>query len=404
MINNNLVFKNIQYKENGNNLILCALMLYNTIIVLWPIIFCNVPVIMRQNVRVAVFFVVMTAFYAILRYGISLGMKSIIFPWFYLLLFAISYAVNEKANSEMNMPLYWLTTQSLPAYILLYNISDYKKLFNLLVKISYPVIVFYVIGYIMGEIFSLDIGHMVVSYAMLPFALFIIQDFFRKKSVYNIIFMIISLILIFVKGGRGTLLCALSLFFLNLLFSVNGKVRVGLILVFAIGVVGIYSQFYYTALDSISEYLQSKNIYSRTVDKLVEDEIDDDNGRSDFWGAAIEGIKESPVIGHGICGDRIYIGEALNREANYPHSIVLELGLQFGIFGLMFFVYIIIRIIRILRMEKNTYLRIFLLSLIPAALIKLFLSSTYIAEIPFFMLLAIIFSWKPKAIEKVISK
>lgn len=393
--------KKVENDGKTNLRVLSVLLLYNTIVVLWPLFFFNVSLIKRYNVYAAMGSLILVAGYSVLKYGIKISQRSLLLPALFLIWLLITYIFNVDARVNLINPFYWLVIQCLPAYVLLYGIKDYKKLIEVFTKISYIVLLFYFVVYVLCEFSDIDINRMVVSYAMLPFILFVIQEMMNKVTLKNFLFFLGSSLVMLIKGCRGGLLCIVVLLILNLIVPANKK-RNGVILLLAILLCAFMSSSYYSvAINKLNEFLLDNNIYSRTVTQLVEDEIQDDNGRSVYADAAIEGIKNSPPWGYGLCGDRSVLGEILVTKANYPHNVFLELVLQMGYVGVGFFVWMIYKVIYILTKVKDQYLKMFIFVLIPLSFVKLMLSSTYVAEIPFFMLLAILFSVSDRRIDEI---
>ncbi|MBR5478624.1 MAG: O-antigen ligase family protein, partial [Clostridia bacterium] len=268
-------------------------------------------------------------------------------------------------------------------------------------KASYYMIPLYVFAIMLADYYKIEVGYMVLSYALLPFVLVVMQDMFRKTTRKNLIFFLIGLITIILKGARGALLCIIVGVILNTLFSVNGKKRYFSFILLTVVAVFLATPMYNDALLDLSSFLQEHDISSRTITKLANDEIQDDNGRSSFAGAAVDWIKKAPVIGYGLCGDRVLIGRTLNTKPNYPHNLLLELMMHLGALGAVFFLWFLIRVLYVLVKVRDQYLKMIIMSIIPVVFVKLFLSSTYVAEIPFFMLLAIAFSVNGKRIKEI---
>ena len=259
----------------------------------------------------------------------------------------------------------------------------------------------YVIAINLADYYKMDVGYMVLSYALLPFVLVTMQELFRKVSRKNLIFFLIGLITILLKGARGALLCIIVAFILNTLFSVNGKKKYFSFILLTAVAIFLATPMYNDALLELSSFLQRNDMSSRTITKLANDEIQDDNGRSRFADAAIEWIKESPAIGYGLCGDRVLIGRTLRLPPNYPHNVFLELMMHMGALGAVFFVWFLFKVLYILVKVRDQYLKMIIMSMVPVVFVKLFLSSTYVAEISFFMLLAIAFSVTGKRIKQI---
>ena len=389
------------YSEKGNHSLLTVLFLYNSIVVLWPILFNAVPFIKSKNIYAALGILCITLVYAIMQRNLHLDKKCVVFPMLFIIWGLFSYALNENTRAQLQTPIYWSLSQTLPAFMLIFSAKDYKSVFENFLKASYYMIPLYVIAITLADYYKIEVGYMVLSYALLPFVLVAMQDMFKKATRKNTIFFIIGLTTIILKGARGALLCIIIGVILNTLFSVNGKKRYFSFILLTAVAVFLATPMYNDALLDLSSFLQEHDISSRTITKLANDEIQDDNGRSNFAGAAVKWIKEAPVIGYGLCGDRVLIGRTLNMKPNYPHNLLLELMMHMGALGAVFFLWFLFKTLYVLIKVRDQYLKMIIMSMIPVVFVKLFLSSTYVAEIPFFMLLAIAFSINGKRMREI---
>ena len=128
--------------------------------------------------------------------------------------------------------------------------------------------------------------------------------------------------------------------------------------------------------------------------ELKEKGVDITSGRIDIYTEAIEVIKNNP-FGIGIWGylsEIQYATKALGyRLGYYPHNIFIEIGMHWGLVGLIIFIIIILKVgYRIIIMENSSY-KLLLIALILLNT-KLFLSDTYISYNMFWMFWAVYFN------------
>lgn len=79
----------------------------------------------------------------------------------------------------------------------------------------------------------------------------------------------------------------------------------------------------------ISNQINMIGFSSRFIDKILLGTISSDSGRSIIWGRTIEMIKQNP-LGYGGMGTRHIITDII--FAGYPHSVILEILVDFGVF------------------------------------------------------------------------
>ena len=155
------------------------------------------------------------------------------------------------------------------------------------------------------------------------------------------------------------------------------------IFIFLVGVV--FYCFGESLLQEVSFFFETIGFYSRTLDKILmgADALENLSDRDIIWETTKNNIWEKPYWGWGIAGDLSYMN-------SYPHNITLEILLHYGIF-----VGSIVLFVIFFSITKSLFITKFKN---PVLLIFLFLSSTYLIEYKFWILLGICFSIMKKNI------
>lgn len=124
----------------------------------------------------------------------------------------------------------------------------------------------------------------------------------------------------------------------------------------------------------ISRQLNLVGFSSRFVDKLLHGTISSDSGRSVIWEKTVEMIKQNP-FGYGGMGSRHFLTEII--FAGYPHSFVLEILADFGIFfgGMILILFLINTLIMLFDKKREEWRGVFLIFL--SSSFCLFLSLSY---------------------------
>lgn len=171
------------------------------------------------------------------------------------------------------------------------------------------------------------------GYTVLPFALTFLYYALKEKKMHEILAATVSLGMILAGGSRGAILfvglfCVLYCF-INIKNSKH-KFRNLFIIIVLFFLLFIS---YHTVLTFIIDVLSRLGISSRFITSLLSGNIAEDNGRNRIWGAAIQMIKDNPW-GYGAMGSQHVISKYI--YAGYPHSVVLEFLIDFGvIFGII---------------------------------------------------------------------
>ena len=386
---NDLSFK--RSEDEGNIILLMVFMFFNTIIVTWHIIFSFLPAIRFYHSYVAMLLILGTSAYLLVTNRIRIDFKGLLIPLLFVFWWMLTYFFNEGARTNLSTVIEWAVTQTIPCFLLVYSIRDIKLMLNYLYIESFFAIFVYGLAYVISTIAGIEISYMVVSYAVLPFACIMMSFSLRRPNIWNIFFSIAAIAMIIIRGARGAAVAAISFFVFEAAFNIRKKYSMIIVLAGILFVMFVYSSSFASTMLSFDNYLKAHNIESRTITKIVNDVVEDDNGRSRYWAAGISIIRGQPLWGYGICGDRNVIGFFLNTKDNYPHNFILEILIQMGVLGgFTFLGWLFYGTIKIISQDKDPYVKQLALILMPTAFVKLMLSSTYLATECFFMLMALV--------------
>lgn len=222
------------------------------------------------------------------------------------------------------------------AYLFIRLIDDPKRILNCM-KISGWVMLpyfFYRVyrgswstvtatGANMEATYSVTFGYEVLIFALI----FLYLSLTEKKSIY-IITAVIDIILMLVGGSRGPILFVGLFFVLYILIYTQNIRRKGLVVFLIIAGSLLVYIFYNPILVLLINILDYFHLSSRFLRMLLAGTISDDSNRFNIWNASIQMIKNNP-FGYGAMGSR---HEIINYIfAGYPHSIILEFLIDYGV-------------------------------------------------------------------------
>ena len=302
--------------------------------------------------------------------------------------FALSYSFVDVNKRYMftewtdfaGNPLYLLFVFSLPGYVFMRYITDYECLFETCHRFA-TVAVFCSLGsFILMYIRNKQPEYMSFSYNLLFSTIFSSICFFKKKSIVSLIAAIIGVVLIFLAGARGPLVC--YIFSLVICFQLSKttttkKIVIAFLLI-SLGI--IIMLFWEQILLALKDAVDSIGISSRTVDILLDGDIFSDSSRGEIQQKIIEGFT---LFGRGLYGDRV-IG-----ENHYSHNLIIELISQWGyLLGAVIVAGLGVLIYKGFR-TKDPCLRMMIVALFSAGIVKLMFSESYLAHnAVFFALIA----------------
>lgn len=224
------------------------------------------------------------------------------------------------------------------------------------------------------------------GYEVLPFALVFLYGALKHRKPVDILGTVISIAMILAGGSRGPIFCIALFLVLYVMVELKETRHKGLIITGIASAGAIVFLLYEKILLFVAELVSKFGLSSRFITSLVEGEIADDNGRQGIWEAAINMIAENP-FGYGAYGTRHVIYYKI--VAGYPHNIILEILVEFGVIigGLLICVFIW-NILRILfTKSRNNWIQAFLPFLCTTS--ALMLSLTYWSVPSFWATLAI---------------
>jgi len=284
---------------------------------------------------------------------------------------------------------YWVRflILSLPLYFIGIAI-DIKKMFNIFFIISILCVFWKCFVSLIYK--QATIGSMVeneiaeqmhTSYNILPHVLFVIWGTLRKFNIWGLIASVLGAFLIFSYGTRGPMLCMLLFIIAYLILFKQYKHRF-LSWFLIIGVTAVLIYYLEVIVLFMQELTVNIGMSSRIFDIIVNQGlIQYTSGRDEIVSILINAIRESGFLGYGIGGSWQFVN-------TYPHNLVIDLWISFGLFfGSLLFIVIIFIQLRGLKACKTLEDKGFLMLLFFCGFFKLFMSYTYIDEPMLYMLL-----------------
>ena len=244
------------------------------------------------------------------------------------------------------------------------------------------------------QIYSLSLGrelendNMYAAYNVLPSVMYLIYWALEHKKLKFWLVGVASVIMIFLFGTRGPVLASLVFLLIGIFFYIimqkSQLARVFYLVVFVVVIIIVSSQdFLLNAAEFLSEKFEDIGFSTRVFDRFIEGEIAESKGRETLYSQIIIAIKERPILGYGLMGDRPIIGF-------YVHNLFLELWCHFGVIlgSVIILAIICIPVVALIKVRKSDEFG-FVLMLSCLVFTKLMFSGSYIFEPYLFLLLGI---------------
>ena len=199
--------------------------------------------------------------------------------------------------------------------------------------------------------------------------------FFLENTWYSIILSLSFFLLLVVFGSRGPLL---SVAVFSIYYIVRKKKYLFLIAFIVLAIVGFAA---------ISSYLDSLGISSRTIQMFLEGDMMDDSGRNDIRVNIFKGIKDNPIIGNGLFGDRVL-------SKGYAHNFFIEVICHFGfVFGGALLIWLLYELLYVTThlwgYHKDVFIAMMCILFLP-----LMTSGSYLEEPNFFIFIGLLIIMK----------
>lgn len=284
----------------------------------------------------------------------------------------------------------------LPAFIICSSVNDWryvKKPFSILspLVVLLGFYAFYKQGFsVYGDG---KMNYMSLSYFILTSSCFCFFFFIDKMRWLYGVFSFVGLFVILAAGCRGALLCYLIFAILLIIRQVTVAPKtkythlfqvVLIILVFFVISSSVFS------IQFINNWFDALGISSRAVEMINEGTFLEDNSRELIRSSVLKGIMENPM-GYGLFGDRFITSNYYIGGVEYAHNIIFELLADFGFIGLaLFLIYFFKTTFSFYKKFKRDYMWVFFLLFVPEGLIKLFFSSSFLLDVEFWIILALL--------------
>lgn len=285
------------------------------------------------------------------------------------------------------------------------EISPNKRLKDLKV-VAYIMILINIVSLLNGGFISSEnetFSYMGFGYGTTLYWTIITRFAFVERKPLQIVTAIIVALLIAIFGNRGALIVILVV--VTVFSIIYTKLLTKVVLFLTISVVSLWGFFnFYSILNVMAKISERLGIPSYIFHRLSNNEFFSESGRDLIREKSLGLIQNKPFIGHGIAGDRIYIG-------THAHNIFLELFIDFGIIlGAIFSIVLISIMLHMLILKGNDAWRdLFLVYSLPTITMLMFSNSMY-NSVEFWTTLAIYCAylnskrtWKIKANKLVVN-
>lgn len=183
-------------------------------------------------------------------------------------------------------------------------------------------------------------GYAVTSGALVAYCVALYSEFMSRRQIVGMIMFALTFQFLLVSSARGPLLSVVVVCLLPLLLGgvnisrgrvlVRHSTLVALLLILA-------AAAYIAYLLMSGESAATLNRFGKLLDQSENPDLVEGANRFDYWAAAIDFWRQSPIIGHGVASFSVLF-RGMEVSGTHPHNIVLETLNAYGLIGLVFFI------------------------------------------------------------------
>ncbi len=218
---------------------------------------------------------------------------------------------------------------------------------------------------------------------------------FFSSSFYKMacwLLLLVQLVALFLGGGRGAIV-VVFVGAISLMHTFRKRFHKSFMF-FIVAISFLVAGFYliYQKGDGGFTYVLEKNM-SRSFSMFDNGETmyDRTSGRNTVYSESIHAIEESPIVGYGLFR---YVEQI--KPQPYPHNIVLEWALQYGVlFAVICLCMVILLINKFRRIKKNDSRLVVLTPLMVVPFVQLLFSGSYLQTPLFWFIVIFLFNYKP---------
>lgn len=268
--------------------------------------------------------------------------------------------------------------------------EDFRLFDKLTILSSFSVLTTVIVSLISGFSFEASwMDNQFIPYTLLPHIALVTASLFKKFRPIKGIIVLIGFSFMLFMGNKGSVISYIIYALVLIVYqtsSLKPKKRFFYIFLFISVIVLLFcTRLSDISLNALYQYAQSHGMSIRILSYLIgkSNLSNFDSGRISIQKILLVAIRQNP-LGYGLASDVFLTG-----GENYAHNIIIELIVEFGVFGGGSIITLLIyRFIRALRISSdNWHMTKFLWLLFCVSFIKLLISGTYLSDTYFYMFL-----------------
>lgn len=314
----------------------------------------------------------------------------------FLLVNSIIFTNTQQYYAEYEMFFRQIIVVFIPCGVILSTVSSCNNAFLFMKKYAKIGSIIMYLSLPLGYLKYWDYQYWGVQLS--PFIVILYCNYLDHKNKGDLIFLIIDISLLF-WGGRQSLLTVLFVILAIYIFENRKNTKKILIfsLVIIIGILFLVTGVYTDIFKLIDSIL---GIHMEGLSRAAQGELFSFATRNDIYNYSFRTILQNGSKISGLLSDRFYLRNAGRHTSwiQYPHNIYLELFIDFGmILGAIISIIITTKVIKSILIGDESRRRLGIV-ICMLTMVRLFVSSSFLIEGNFYILLGFLFSVKKNKI------
>lgn len=289
----------------------------------------------------------------------------------------------------------------IPCGVLISQVYDFSEAFKILRRYAWYGSIIMMVSLCFGYLSYWDYQYWGVQLS--PFILILACSYVETRKHTDLILAIIDTALLMLGGRQSLVVVVMGLLLLYIFNNRNKSVKMLVIVsVVTVASVMLVSGAYITIFQVINSIFNSMGIYMEALERIASGNMFSTSTRDIIYEHSFLTIANNGSKISGLLSDRYYlrhIGQ-YNSWIQYPHNIYLELLIDFGsILGLILSVVLTWKVIKVMFLYGSDDRKRIGILICSITMVRLFVSSSFIIEGSFFIMLGLImgmgtrFSW-----------
>lgn len=310
---------------------------------------------------------------------------------FYWLLFLVSLYFFPKNIDIFNQYLVYFRRISIvfiPCGVICAHCTSFNGVFN---RMRFSAIIgsaLFYFSFILGGLANFD--YQTLGVLLTPFVLILFVNVLSNKSIITIIFFFLDVVLVLGSGRQSVVVIVVGCLLLFVIQERKHSKMIVLLCLIAISVLSMVLLFFDYIINLLISVVEGMGIDSYMLTMLVKGEFFSFSTRKPIFDAALSIINSQGIHASGLLGSITEIRN-IHSWIAYPHNIVFDLLIDFGMVlgGLLLFLLFFATIKQSLKGELERRLIVVFLAVM--SIIRLLVSSNYLIEGPFYILIIMLF-------------